>query len=48
MDWLLQSMDELAVSAAGQRTTGEVRKLRKDVKGLVDRAVERNPRRETA
>jgi hypothetical protein len=48
MDTLLQSMDQLAVSAAEQMSTAEVRRLRKDVNDLVDRAAERKSRRETA
>jgi hypothetical protein len=48
MDRLLESMDELAVSAAQRMTTEEVREARKDINDLVDRAVERKPRRETA
>jgi hypothetical protein len=48
MDKLLQSMDELAVSAAERMTTEEVQEVRKNINGLVDRAVERKPRRETA
>ncbi|HWY20948.1 MAG TPA: hypothetical protein VNX26_06975 [Candidatus Acidoferrum sp.] len=48
MDTLLESMDELAVSAAKRMTTEEVRKVRKNINDLVDRAVERKPRRETA
>lgn len=47
-DTLLESMDELAVSAAERMTTEEVRKVRKNINDLVDRAVERKPRRETA
>jgi hypothetical protein len=45
---LLESMDELAVSAAKRMTTEEVREVRKNINGLVDRAVDRKQRRETA
>jgi hypothetical protein len=48
MDSLLKSMDELAVAASKKMTTNEVRKVRKEINDLVDRAVERKPRRETA
>jgi hypothetical protein len=48
MDSLLKSMDELAVAASKRMTTNEVRKVRKQINNLVDRAVERKPRRETA
>jgi RNA-splicing ligase RtcB len=48
MDSLLESMDELAVAASKRMTTDEVRKVRKQVNDLVDRAVARKPRRETA
>jgi len=48
MDKLLESMDELAVSAAKRMTTEEVSKVRKNINDLVDRAVDRKPRRETA
>ena len=48
MDSLLESMDELAVAASKKMTTDEVRKVRKEINDLVDRAVERKPRRETA
>ncbi|MFZ0772422.1 MAG: hypothetical protein ACLP56_09730 [Candidatus Sulfotelmatobacter sp.] len=48
MDKLLESMDDLAVSAAERMTTEEVREVRKNINDLVDRAVERKPRRETA
>ena len=48
MDSLLKSMDELAVAASKKMTTVEVRKVRKEINDLVDRAVERKPRRETA
>ena len=48
MDTLLESMDELAVAAAERMTTEEVRKVRKNINDVVDRAVERKPRRETA
>jgi hypothetical protein len=45
---LLESMDELAVAASKKMSTEEVRKVRKEINDLVDRAVERKPRRETA
>jgi hypothetical protein len=48
MDALLESMDELAVSATKRMSTNEVRKARKKINDLVDRAVARKPRRETA
>jgi len=48
MNSLLESMDELAVAASKRMTTGEVRKVRKQINDLVDRAVVRKPRRETA
>ena len=48
MDSLLESMDELAVAASKRMSTDEVRKVRKQINDLVDRAVERKPRRETA
>jgi hypothetical protein len=48
MDSLLNSMDELAVAASKRMTTEEVRKVRKEINDLVDRAVQRKPRRETA
>jgi|GEM_PF-3029562 len=48
MDSLLESMDELAVAASKKMTTGEVRKVRKQINDLVDRAAQRKPRRETA
>jgi len=48
MDSLLKSMDELAVAASKKMTTHEVRKVRKEINDLVDRAVDRKPRRETA
>jgi hypothetical protein len=48
MDSLLKSMDELAVAASKKMTTNEVRKVRKQINDLVDRAVDRKPRRETA
>jgi hypothetical protein len=48
MTSLLESMDELAVAASQKMTTEEVRKVRKEINDLVDRAVERKPRRETA
>lgn len=48
MDSLLESMDELAVAASKKMTTDEVRKVRKQINDLVDRAVVRKRRRETA
>jgi uncharacterized protein Yka (UPF0111/DUF47 family) len=48
MDKLLESMDDLAVSATKTMTTEEVRRVRRNINDLVDRAVERKPRRETA
>ena len=48
MDSLLKSMGDLAVAASKKMTTDEVRKVRKEINGLVDRAVERKPHRETA
>jgi len=48
MHSLLESMDELAVAASKRMTTDEVRKVRKQINDLVDRAVVRKPRRETA
>lgn len=48
MDKLLESMDELAVSAAEKMTTEQVRQVRKNINDLVDRAADRKPRRETA
>ena len=48
IDSLLESMDELAVTASKRMTTGEVRVVRKQINDLVDRAVVRKPRRETA
>jgi hypothetical protein len=48
MNALLESMDELAVAASKRMTTDEVRKVRKQINDLVDRAVVRKPRRETA
>jgi hypothetical protein len=48
MHSLLESMDELAVAASKRMTTDEVRKVRKEINDLVDRAVVRKPRRETA
>jgi RNA-splicing ligase RtcB len=48
MDTLLENMDELAVSAAERMTTEEVRQVRKNINDVVDRAVDRKPRRETA
>jgi hypothetical protein len=48
MDSLLESMDELAVTASKKMTTNEVRKVRKQINDLVDRAVDRKPHRETA
>lgn len=48
MDNLLESMDELAVAAAETMTTEQVREVRKNINDVVDRAVDRKPRRETA
>lgn len=48
MDKLLESMDELAVSAAEKMSTEQVRRVRKNINDLVDRAADRKPRRETA
>lgn len=48
MDKLLESMDELAVSAAEKMSTEQVRRARKNINDLVDRAADRKPRRETA
>jgi len=48
MNSLLESMEELAVAAAEKMNTLEVRKVRKQINDLVDRAVERKPRSETA
>jgi RNA-splicing ligase RtcB len=48
MEKLLESMDELAVSAAKRMSTEEMRKVRKNINDVVDRAVDRKPRRETA
>jgi len=48
MDSLLKSMDELAVAASKKMTTDEVRKVRKQINDLVDRAADRKPHRETA
>jgi len=48
MDSLLESMDELAVAASEKMSTDEVRETRKQINDLVDRAVARKPRRETA
>jgi hypothetical protein len=48
METLLKSMDDLAVAASKKMTTDEVRKVRKEINDLVDQAVERKPRRETA
>lgn len=48
MDSLLESMDELAAKAAKKMSTDEVRKVRKQINDLVDRAVDRKPHRETA
>jgi len=48
MGSLLKSMDDLAVAASKKMTTDEVRKVRKEINDLVDRAVARKPRRETA
>jgi len=43
MDSLLESMDELAVAAFKKMTTDEVRKVRKQINDLIDRAVECKP-----
>ena len=48
MNSVLKSMDKLAVAAAAKMATHEVRELRTQINALVDRAVERKPRRETA
>ena len=48
MDSLLENMDELAVAASKKMTTDEVRKVRKQINDLVDRAVVRKRRHETA
>jgi ElaB/YqjD/DUF883 family membrane-anchored ribosome-binding protein len=48
LDTLLESMDELAVSAAENMSTEQVRRIRKNINDLVDRAADRKPRRETA
>lgn len=48
MEKLLESMDELAVAATKRMTTEEARQARKRINDLVDRAVDRKRRRETA
>ncbi len=48
MDSLLKSMDDLAIAASKKMTTDEVREVRKEINDLLDRAVARKPRRETA
>ena len=49
MDTLLESMDELVDSAAERMTPDELRKARKEVNDVVDRAaVAHKRRRETA
>jgi hypothetical protein len=49
MDTLLESMDELLDSAAERMTTEELRKARKEINDVVDRAVVAHKRRrETA
>jgi hypothetical protein len=48
IDTLLESIDELAVSAAKNKSTEEVREVRRSINDVVDRAVDRKPRRETA
>lgn len=45
---LLESMDELAVSAAKKMNTEEVRRASKKINDLVDQAVDRKQHRETA
>lgn len=45
---LLDSMDELAIAASQKLSTDEVHKVRKEINVLVDRVVDRKPRRETA
>jgi len=49
MDTLLESMDELVDSAAERMTPDELRKARKEINDVVDRAVVAHKRRrETA
>jgi hypothetical protein len=49
MDTLLDSMDELVDSAAKRMTPDELRKTRKEINDVVDRAVDAHKRRrETA
>jgi hypothetical protein len=49
MDTLLDSMDELVDSAAERMTPDEMRKVRKEINDVVDRAVVAHKRRrETA
>jgi hypothetical protein len=50
MDTLLESMDQLADSAAKRMTTEELRKTRKEINESIDRVVAggRQRRRETA
>jgi len=49
MDTLLESMDELVDSAAERMTPNELRKARKEINDVVDRAVvAHRRRRETA
>ena len=49
MDTLLESMDELVDSAAERMTPDELRKARKEINDVVDRAVGAHKRRrETA
>jgi RNA-splicing ligase RtcB len=49
MDMLLESMDELVDSAAERMTPDELRKARKEINEVVDRAVVAHKRRrETA
>jgi len=49
MDTLLESMDELVDSAAERMTPDELRKARKEINDVVDRAVASHKRRrETA
>jgi len=49
MDTLMDSMDELVDSAAERMTPDELRKARKEINDVVDRAVDAHKRRrETA
>lgn len=49
VDTLMESMDELVDSAAKRMTPGELRKARKEINDVVDRAVAAHKRRrETA